>query len=219
MKKYSRLRATLAVITAAALSAFAMPSQATLITSATNNPYGFSWSTDTVDGILSGFGSLSVAGFGTATLAITVSLTNTSPVSTNRLTSFGFAIDPDATNVGFSDAADGGMIGAAMDDLPSLGLIEVCSRGGPNNCNGGGNGGILGLGGTDSFVLNLTKIGNWGSSVDIAPLGYKYQTAGDSYEDYIPNTPNTPVPEPGTMSLLGAGILCLGLLRRRRLTA
>ncbi len=58
--------------------------------------------------------------------------------------------------------------------IPSLAKIEVCAFGG-NNCAGGGNGGIYGAGGSDTFSILLG--GTWGTSVDIAPIGFKYQIA------------------------------------------
>ena len=121
-----------------------------------------------------------------------VTLFNTSALTTQRLTAWGFGIDPNATSVSFGDAqgADGGMVNASLSAIPSLSLIEVCAFGGVN-CPGGANGGILG-GANDSFSLTLT--GTWGASVGLDPIGVKYQTAGDRRNSISP--PGTPVPEP-----------------------
>src|SRR5262249_33189205 len=94
----------------------ASPSQATLISASTNNPYAFSWSGSSAAGVLSGTGSLTVSGFNSTTLSIVIFLSNTSPVSSNRLTSFGFGIDPDATAVAFADNDSTGMINASLDN-------------------------------------------------------------------------------------------------------
>ncbi len=147
-----------------------------------------------------------------------VSLNNTSLLSSNRLTSFGFGIDPNATGVNFIDAADGGMVDAVKTtqqgstNIPSLTGIEICAFGG-NNCAGGSNGGING-GTSDSFALVLA--GTWGSSVNIDPIGFKYQTGFGSFE-FTTGTPPSQVPEPAPIALLGIGLLGLALgLRRRR---
>jgi hypothetical protein len=208
-------------VAALGLAGFSLPSQAVMISSAAKNPYNFTWSYSTPDGLLTGSGTLTVSGWGSATvpsntLSVLVSLTNTSSKSSNRLTAFGFGIDPNATGVTFEDSGDGGMVDASMSKIPSLAKIEICAYGG-QNCNGGSNGGLLGLGGpvgsnTDIFVLKLA--GTWGNSVNINPIGFKYQTAGESYEF---TAPGGSVPAPGPLALFGFGLAAL--LVRRRLQA
>lgn len=195
---------------------------------------------------MTGTGSLTVSGFNSNSLTVGVSLTNTSTSGGQggeRLTGFGFGIDPNATSVGFSDLSDGGMIGATLGSLPSLSTIEICAYSN-NNCQGGGNGGIFGAGGTDSFSIILG--GTWGSSVNIDPIGFKYQTGYGSFE-FTSSTSTTSTtsttgtssgtsttsttstggssgaaPEPLSTTMVGLGLALLGLTahrRRRRLAA
>ena len=220
---------------------FSVIGNATVITSTTNNPLLFNWSYSSTAGNLTGNGSLALSGFNTTTLIVDVILNNTSGLSTNRLTSFGFGIDPNATSVTFSDPGDTtGMVGAALNNIPSLAAIEVCAYGG-NNCSGGSNGGILG-GLSDSFRLSLlnetiTTTGNgnnrtttrtpnlWGNSVDISPIGFKYQTGSGSFEFTTSSSSSGTsgqtssggnIPEPGILALLSAGLLGQALLIRQR---
>jgi hypothetical protein len=198
---------------------------ATFISSSSNNPLNFSWSFATPNPgsyNLTGTGTLSVSGFNSNLLTVGVTLNNTSPNSGqggDRLTSFGFGIDPNATGVTFSDAADEGMVDAALDFIPSLATIEVCAFGG-NNCQGGSNGGIF-AGTSDSFSILLA--GTWGNEVDIAPIGFKYQTGNGSFEFTASSTSTTggpasgtTVPEPGMLALLGIGLLGQALILRQR---
>jgi len=205
-----KLRRTMPVVAAAVcFLAFSVPSHAVTISEGSNNPYSFSWSYSSSAGTLSGTGELALSGFNTNSLSVAVTLNNTSGLSSNRLTAFGFGIDPNATSVGFSDIADGGMINVTMSQIPSLATIEVCAFGG-RNCAGGSNGGILG-GGSDSFTILLG--GNWGSSVNIDPIGFKYQTGNGSFEFTTGNGGS--VPEPGPLALFGLGLAALTLRRRR----
>jgi len=222
-------------VAAAMFSLCSATGNATILSSGSDT-MNFTWSYDTggAAGTLTGSGSIVASGFNSSSLLLTVSLSNTSIVLGDRLTSFGFGIDPNATSVAFSDVADGGMVGASLSSIPSLATIEVCAYGGPN-CSGGGNGGIL-PGGSDSFALTLG--GTWGSTVNIDPLGYKFQTALTSYE-FTSSSSSTSssstsssstsssstssgqssgtIPEPGTVSLLGLGLLGqVWLLRQRR---
>jgi hypothetical protein len=198
-------RSLLLATAAAALGLASGASHAIPITSTTNNPLAFSWSylTDAAT-TLTGTGSLTVSGFNSSALDVAVMLTNTSALGGlggERLTSFGFGIGPNATSVSFIDASDGGMRGAqfAFGALPANVVgIEVCAFGGPN-CSGGGPGGIFGAGGTDSFIVRL--LGTWGSSVDIAPIGLRYQTGYGSYTFESP--PRIEVPEPSAIALIG----------------
>jgi hypothetical protein len=194
---------------------------ATIVSSASNNPLNFTWDFDTGSSHLTGFGSMVVTGFNSSTLTVSVSLSNTSligGVGGERLTAFGFGIDPNATGATFVDANDAGMIDATLSSIPSLATIEVCAYGG-SNCQGGSNGGIF-AGDSDSFQILLA--GTWGSSVNIAPIGFKYQTGYGSFEftssssSGTPSSSGTTVPEPTTLSLLGASLLGVALMRRRR---
>jgi hypothetical protein len=205
----------------ASLGLAAGAANAVVISSATNNPYSFSWSHTVTgsDGLLhtlTGFGSLVVSGFNSSSLAVDVSLTNTSLLGGaggERLTAFGFGIDPDATSVSFIDATDGGLIQAALGQtFPGFQGIDVCARGG-STCAGGSNGGIRGAGGTDAFSVVLG--GTWGDSVNIDPLALKYQTGYGSFEFSPPGTPPPGnVPEPGPLALFLVGIAGVGLRSR-----
>ncbi|HEY8553280.1 MAG TPA: cistern family PEP-CTERM protein [Burkholderiales bacterium] len=197
------------------LAIWAAPAQAVLISS--SDPYNFSWSYDTGSYLLTGDGSLSVTGFNSSLLTIAVTLSNTAPnggQGGDRLTAFGFGIDPNAISISFLDADDGGLTSAdwSKGPLQSKVGVEICAFGG-QNCAGGSNGGIY-AGTFDSFIISLGGI--WGSSVNIDPIGVRYQTGTDSYTFAVGTPPPTSVPEPATLTMLGAGLLALAATRRRK---
>jgi hypothetical protein len=206
------------VIAALTFVAATSTARAAVITAATS-PLNFNWSFDTGGTILDGTGSMTVSGFNSNTLTMLITLTNNADVGGQggeRLTAFGFGITPDATSVGFSDGADDGMVGAVLGgNFPAYKTVEVCAFGG-QNCAGGGNGGIFGAGGTDTFTVTL--VGTWGDSIDVAPIAFKYQTGYGSFEfDTGSGSGATGnLPEPGTSALLMLGVTALGAAVRRR---
>jgi hypothetical protein len=236
-------RSIVGLAAAAALGLGAVGAGAVVVGAGGINPYVFSWSYNTGSSTLTGNGSFTASGFNSTSLTLAVTLNNTSAIGGQggeRLTAFAFGIDPNATGVAFSDISDGGMIDAALGAQGSLGSnvqgVEICAWGGVN-CNGGSTGGIFG-GGSDTFTLVLA--GTWGASVNIDPVGFKYQTGYGSFEfpssstststgtttsstttsstTTSTGTSTSGVPEPGSTALVGVGLGFLGLAmwRRRR---
>jgi MYXO-CTERM domain-containing protein len=200
--------------------------------------YNFSWDFVTPAlNHLTGTGTVQVNGLSTGSLTLAFTLNNTGTVpgqGGDRLTAFGFGIDPNATGIVFSDPQgnDGGMVDAALDNtapIQNIGngiLVEVCAWAG-NNCNGGSNGGLQ-VNQSDSFNIVLT--GPWGSSITLNPVAFKYQTGNGSFEFTTSSSSSSTstsgessgdTPEPGSaaMALLGLGLLGLGYRLRSRANA
>lgn len=210
---------------AAALASVGASSHAVMIGTNTNNPYSFSWSYNTGTSLLTGTGLMTLSGFNSSQLALTVTLNNTSAIGGQggeRLGGFAFGIDPNATSTPtFTDTNDGGLwnatwaSGALAANVPG---VEVCAYGG-SNCSGGANGGIY-AGNSDTFTILLG--GNWGSSVNIDPIGLRYQTGYGAFTfGANASSSSGQAPEPASAALagLGLGLLGIGFFRRRKAPA
>jgi hypothetical protein len=152
------------------------------------------------------------------TLAVDMTNTSSSPITSSRVSVFGFDTNPNITGAiatgAFNVTVQGG-------SLPSgFGAIELCVKNGQgNNCQGGGGTGIAqGATGTTTLTLNFASIG--ASGVTLSNFGVRYQSiagAGNVTSAVGRGTPGTPpVPEPAAMALFGLGALIVGAKLRKR---
>ncbi len=202
------------------------------------NDFTINWSYSPVSGsTASATAAFDVTSLTSSELRINVQITNTSTRLANAgITSFGFNINPNATAAtmntfgGNDTVTDTDKFNAvAFGNLPAIAAIDVCVFAG-NNCNGGPQNNLLGIGETDYFTLTI--FGNFGVSPSVSfldviantlyggtgPFGIKFQTNLGSYEftgnGRPPGGGDDPVPVPGVALLLGFGLLGLRKMQR-----
>lgn len=155
----------------------------------------------------------------TATFSYSLDNTSTSPVTTSRVTSFGFNVDPNFSSVGaitgsvFDDSSSGNV----PNGLPN---VEFCLTSG-NNCSGGGGGGEsinspIALG---TFKLNFTTLP---SSITLSDLYVRYQAVSipgvvnSGSATGVPITTISAVPEPAVWAMMLVGFGGMGAMLRQR---
>jgi len=156
---------------------------------------------------LTGSLSVLVTGLTATSVDLNVSVANTTPLTepSARLTAFGWDSSPSATGGSETSSVYSLFVNS---NFPAFSSIDVCLGSGPT-CAGGSNGGLSPQQ-SDVFTMALSYVSTVG--LDFSDFAAKFQTDFGSFE--VAGTP-TPVPEPGTLALFGAGLLGLAGLRLR----
>lgn len=183
----------LALTAVAAIGFSVGQAEASVMLTTNGQNFNFNWNLNTINGPITGNGSMTATGFGTTDLKLSISVTNTGQ---GRLGAFAFGINPNATTIVDQIPGGGANAGTQVGDgsgsdtdslknavFGTVGggaaytAIEVCATSG-NTCQGGGGTG-LSLGQTDAFfmVLQQTSLAIW-TYADVGPLALKYQAVG-----------------------------------------
>lgn len=173
---------------------------------------GFINSASLPDPGLSAQATFTLASMSGTGVTLSVLLDNTSTIF-SRVSSFGFDITPDLMNAVagpmFTTYVPGGHV-------PGYGDVAACFSA-KNTCNGGGGDGISSVDAPVSITLNLT-FASPTASFALDNFVVRYQSVGADQQDSGAGFGHgdSPVPEPSTIGLIGAGLLMLACCRGRR---
>ena len=228
----SSLKNTFAGLAAVAGLSFAAPAWADAITLDSSN-IGQSFSVS-FDGFADGTSINGLSADATFTLSsitstgyvFDYSLTNTTSGGLDsRVSSFAFDVDP--TIVGASST--GAFSYAVLDsNYPNgIGTVDVCFKGGSSNSCAGNTGGVqTGDTGTGTLTLSfdaapdaITLSDFFNRYQSITGAGSVTSASGSGTISSSSSSGGTPVPEPGTLGILGLGLAGLAMARLRRRAA
>lgn len=181
----------------------------------------------TIDGLASQI-VFTLTGSTATSYTLGYSLTNTSgtPLSGSRVSGFGFNTDPTISGASSTGTYS---VTAFNSNVPNVGSVDVCFKGGggSKSCAGGGGGGVnLGDSGSGTLTLSFASpvtsltlsdfftryqsISGAGSTTSAVGSGTISTSSGGS------SSGGTPVPEPGMFGLFALGVGALMLRRRRQ---
>ena len=223
------MKQTLTGLAALASLTLAAPAWADAITldsnsigdSFTVNFDGFSGGT-TIDGLTSS-ATFTLTGITSTGYVFDYSVSNTTSGGLDsRVSSFAFDVDP-----GIVDASSTGAFSYSVlsSNYPNgIGTVDVCFKGSDSNSCAGNSGGVLtGDTGTGSLTLGFDAAPE---SITLSDFFARYQSisgAGNitsasgsgTISSSSSSSGGTPVPEPGTIGILGLGLAGLAFARRR----
>ncbi len=177
-------------------------------------------------GPLTAEATFTVLSFSNDAAELGISISNTTNLAGGyanaNVVSFGFYASPSIDGV-FSAGGEGVLFDGLENDVNFPGgfnSIDVCLYA-ANNCQGGNINDGLTPTSSDSMQILLTALnpGSLNNGLTLTVFPIKFQTSEGSFEfagDTNGNGNGTQIPEPAVLSLLGAGLLGLGLLTRRR---
>lgn len=146
---------------------------------------------------------------------IVLSNTTSSLWEESRVSRIGFNVDANVTSV----TASSPWVALLGGSFPNqFGALDICVKGQSQGSCSGGPGGV-GIGGSASFSLEL-GFASLPGTVTLDNFGVRWQSLNSQAlgfdDDSGTGTPVTKVPEPGTLGLLGLGVLGLVVAGRRR---